>query len=66
MKIITWNARDLNSLRKKKLLKKKIKIEKLDLIFIQESKFMMDKIKKVDMKLGKIFSYIDVEAHSNA
>ena len=38
MKIILWNIRGNNAPKKQIILKNKIRVEKLDLVFIQETK----------------------------
>ena len=38
MKIISWNVRGSNSQLKQRLLKRKIRVEKLAIVFLQETK----------------------------
>ena len=53
MKVLSWNVRGLGSLRKLRLLKKKIMQEKLDLVFLQETKCMNQKLDEVGKLLGR-------------
>jgi len=46
MKIILCNIRGNNAPKKKNILKNKISVEKLDSVFIQETKFKMYKMYK--------------------
>ena len=49
MKVINWNIRGLNSARKKRILRNRLKQEKSDLYFIQETKchtYIMEAINK--------------------
>ena len=46
MKILLWNIRGNNTPKKKNILKNKISVEKLDLVFIQETKCKMYNIYK--------------------
>ena len=46
MKILLWNIRGNNGPKKKNHFEKKISVEKLDLVFIQETKCKMYNIYK--------------------
>eukprot|EP00253_Pinus_taeda_P012441 PITA_12441 len=60
MKVISWNARGLNSQAKQRLLIKKFKTEKSDMMFIQETKCSSSLIKIISQKLGKPLDFIEV------
>lgn len=61
MKIITWNARGMNRLKKRRFLKKNIRTENPYLIFIQETKCTIDKMKEVDRNFGRNYYYLYVK-----
>eukprot|EP00253_Pinus_taeda_P024446 PITA_24446 len=60
MKVISWNARGLNSQAKQRLLIRKFKTEKPDMMFIQETKCSSSLIKIINQKLGKPLDIIEV------
>ena len=63
MKVISWNARGLNSQLKQWLLKKKVQKENLDIIFVQETKCKSSTIHNVSKKLGKHMEYMETTSH---
>ena len=65
MEILSWNIRGLNSLRKQRLLKKKVKIENLDIIFLQETKCSNKKMKEVCRKFGRRMELLEVEGNGS-
>lgn len=60
MKIISWNVRGINSQVKQTLLKRKLQQEKLDIMFIQETKCATNQPDNISKKLGKAIKYIDI------
>eukprot|EP00253_Pinus_taeda_P014299 PITA_14299 len=50
MKLTTWNIRGLGSRRKQRNLSNRIKEEKPDMVFIQETKCLMEKIREIHNK----------------
>ena len=63
MKILSWNARGLNNHRKQRLLRKKVKNENPDMIFLQETKCSSQKMKGINKNLGKRMDYTEVEGN---
>ena len=61
MQVLSWNARGLGSLRKQRLLKKKIMQEKPDLVFLQETKCTNQKLDEVGKHLDRHLEYLAVE-----
>eukprot|EP00253_Pinus_taeda_P010667 PITA_10667 len=59
MKVISWNARGLNSQMKQRLLKKKVQKNKPDIIFVQETKCASSTIRNISKKLGKHMEYME-------
>eukprot|EP00253_Pinus_taeda_P022648 PITA_22648 len=60
MKIVSWNARGLNSLAKKRLLQRKFQREKPNIMFIQETKCATNHMVNISKKLGKPIDFIEV------
>eukprot|EP00253_Pinus_taeda_P010671 PITA_10671 len=60
MKIVSWNARGLNSLAKQRLLQRKFQREKPDIMFIQETKCATTHMANISKKLGKPIDFIEV------
>jgi len=63
MKVISWNAKGLNSQAKQRLLKRKIQKEKPDIIFAQETKCASNIIDNIRKKLGKQIKYMETASH---
>ena len=63
MKVISWNARGLNSQAKQRLLKRKVQREKPDIIFVQETKCASNIIDNVSKKLGKQMKYMETASY---
>jgi len=63
MKIISWNARGLNSQVKQRLLKRKIQKEKLDIMFVQETKCASNTMENINKRLGKHIKYMEISNH---
>ena len=63
MKVISWNARGLNSQAKQRLLIRKFQTEKPDMMFIQETKCSSSLIKIISQKLGKPLDFMEVASH---
>ena len=63
MKVLSWNVRGLGSLRKQRLLKKKIMQEKLDLVFLQETKCTNQKLDELGKRLGRHLEHLAVEGN---
>eukprot|EP00253_Pinus_taeda_P033709 PITA_33709 len=63
MKVISWNVRGLNSQIKQRLLKRKVEKEKLDIIFVQETKCASNTIKNTSKKLGRQMEYLENASH---
>jgi len=53
MKVISWNARGLNSQAKQRILKRKFQKEKPDIMFIQETKCTNNNMGNISKRLGK-------------
>eukprot|EP00253_Pinus_taeda_P013113 PITA_13113 len=65
MKLTTWNIRGLGSKRKQRNLSSRIKEEKPDMVFIQETKCSMDKIREIHSKWLIKYEYLEVEADNS-
>ena len=63
MKVISWNARGLNSQMKRRLLKKKVQKNKPDIIFVQETKCASSTIHNISKKLGKHMEYMETASN---
>lgn len=62
MKLTTWNTRGLGSKRKQRNLSNRMKEEKLDMIFIQETKWSVEKIREIHSKWMIKYEYLEVKA----
>jgi exonuclease III len=65
MKVITWNIRGLNSPRKQKILKNKLKMEKPDICFIQETKCTTDKMVQISRKSWNTYNFLDIDSQNS-
>jgi len=66
MKLTTWNIRGLGSKRKQRNLSNKIKEEKPDMVFIQETKCSVDKIREIHSKWLVKYEYLEVKENNTA
>ena len=62
MKIITWNIRGVNNPRKVKTLRNKLRKEKPNVLFLQETKCGSDTLKVIRSKLLCGILGIDIDA----
>ena len=62
MKLTTWNIRGLGSKRKQRNISNKMKEEKTDMLFTQETKCSIDKIREIHRKWHINYEYIEVKA----
>jgi len=62
MKLTTWNIRAIGNIRKQRNLSTRIKEEKPDMVFIQETKCLMDNIREIHNKWLIKYDYLDVKA----
>eukprot|EP00253_Pinus_taeda_P029208 PITA_29208 len=65
MKLTTWNIRGLGSRRKQWNLSNKIKEEKLDMVFIQETKCSMEKIREIHNNWLIKYEYLEVKEENS-
>ena len=63
MKITTWNIRGLGSRRKQRNLSNRIRKEKPNIVFIQETKCSVEKIREKHSKWLKKYEYIEVKVN---
>jgi len=63
MKILSWNARGLNSQTKQRLLNKKVQKEQPDIVFVQETKCSSSTIFNISKKLGKHMEYLEIASN---
>ena len=66
MKITTWNIRGLESRIKQRNLEKRIKEEKPNIVFIQETKCPMERIHEKHRKWLNRYEYLEVKANKSA
>ena len=66
MKFTSWNIRGLGSRRKQRLLSNRMKQAAPDMIFIQEKKCSMQKIKEIHSKWLNKFEFPEVKAENAA
>jgi len=66
MKFISWNIKGLGSKRKQRMRSKRMKIAKPDIIFIQETKCSIHKLKQIHRKWLNIFEFLEVKAKNTA
>jgi len=63
MKVLSWNARGLNSQTKQYLLKKKVQKEQPDIVFVQETKCTSNTAGNINKKLGKRMEYLETTSN---
>lgn len=66
MKVITWNIRGLNSARKQRILRNKLKQEQSDLCFIQEMKCTIDRIEAINKQHWRKYKMVAIEDHQRS
>jgi len=66
MKFTSWNIRGLGSKRKQRLISNRMKQEALDMMFIQETKCSIQKIKEIYSKWLNHFDFLEVKAENTA
>jgi len=66
MKLTTWNIKGLGSKKKQRNLKSGMKEEKPDMIFIQETKCSVEKIREIHSKWLTKYEYLEVKANKIA
>jgi len=66
MKLRTWNIRGLGNKRKQRTLSSRIKEEKSDMVFIRETKCLMDKIREIHNKWLIMYEYLEVKVDISA
>ena len=64
MNLTTWNNRGLGSKRKKRILTNRIKEENPDMVFIQEKKCSIDKIREIHRKWLIKYEYPEFKANN--
>jgi len=62
MKFISWNIRGLGSKRKQRLLSNRMNKEMPDIIFIQETKSSIQKIRQIHSNWLSRFEFLKVKA----
>ena len=62
MKVISWNARGLNSQAKQRVLKRKFQKFNAEIMFIQETKCSSSSMNKINKKIGRNIDYLEVES----
>eukprot|EP00253_Pinus_taeda_P001927 PITA_01927 len=62
MKIISWNARGLNSQAKQRVLKRKFQKFNPEIMFIQEIKCSSSSMAKINKKIRRNINYLEVES----
>eukprot|EP00253_Pinus_taeda_P018950 PITA_18950 len=62
MKVISWNARGLNSQAKQRVLKRKFQKFNPEIMFIQETKCSSSSMAKINKKIGRNIEYLEVES----
>jgi len=66
MKFTSWNIRGLGGRRKQRLLSNRMKQASLDVIFIQETKCSVQKIREMHSKWLNKFEFLEVKAENTA
>jgi exonuclease III len=66
MKVITWNIRGLNSPRKQRILKSRLRKEQPDLCFIQETKCTTDRMETINKQQWSKYKMVVVGGHQMA
>ena len=61
MKVVTWNIRGCNHPRKIRTLARKIKQEKLDILFLQETKCSFESMQQIGQNIWKGYQVMVVE-----
>jgi exonuclease III len=64
MKVITWNIRGLNNPRKQRILKNKLKVEKPDICFIQETKCTSEKMVQISKANWNIYNVLNIDSQN--
>jgi len=63
MKVLSWNARMLNSPKKQCLLKKKVQKEQPDIAVFHETKCSSNTMVNISKKLGKQIDYLETTSN---
>jgi exonuclease III len=66
MKVITWNIRGLNSPRKQRILRNRLKQEQPDLYFIQETKCNTDRMETISQQQWRKYKMVAIRGHKMA
>ena len=66
MKFTSWNIRGIDSKRKQRILSNRMKQEALDMIFIQETKCSIKKIKEIHSKWLNRFEFLEFKVDGTA
>lgn len=66
MKFTTWNIRGLGSRRKQRMLNNRMKQAAPDIIFVQETKCSIQKLKQIHSKWLSRFEFLEVKAENSA
>ena len=66
MKVINWNIRGLNSPRKQRILRDKLKQEQPDLYFIQEMKCTTDRMEEINKQHWRKYKMVSIEDHQRS
>lgn len=66
MKLTTWNISGLGSKRKQRNLSNRMKEEKPNMVFIQETKCSIDKIREIHSKWLIKYEYLEVKTDKEA
>lgn len=66
MKFTTWNIIGLGSKRKQRMLNNRMKQAALDIIFVQEKKCSIQKLRKIHSKWLNRFEFLEVKAKNTA
>lgn len=66
MKLISWNVRGCNNRLKKRLLKRKIKLEKLATVFLQETKCSSEELRNYNKCFWKGAETMALDANGAA
>lgn len=66
MKFISWNIRGLRSKRKQRMLSNRMKKALSDIIFIQETKCSIQKLKQIHSKWLISFEFLEVKSENTA
>jgi len=66
MKVITWNIKGLNSPRKQRILRNKLKQEQPDLCFIQKMKCTTDRMEAISKQRWRKYKMVVIEDHQRS